>query len=237
MRIKIVGGLFLVIALGIAVVGFNRSKSPLGAAQASDKSEVTLTQNQAQPAQDPPGVINGAEHPELIPDHVAYSMLFRIVANRQEESAKSSIRAYVRQILGCDECNKDRGTGIRSKGLADNADVDAFIAAAEEHHQRVIVLDKQAENIKGRSWPDPAPEVMGKLTELQMQNEALSAELANSLPNRISATGMGKLRQYIAERVKPGIKIAPGPQPPANSKYYQAPPPAGVAPPKESHAH
>jgi hypothetical protein len=235
MLTRIVGILFLVIALGIGVVGFIKSKSPVDTAHASDKSEISGEQNKA--AQDRPGVINGAVNPEMIPDHVAYSILFRMIANRPEESSRRSIRAYVRQIFGCDECSKDRGLGVPGRARPDNPDIDAFITVAEEHHRRVSVLDAQAENIKGRSWPDPHPEVMAKLTELQAQNEALSAEMMASLPHRLSANGMDKLRQYIAERVKPGIKIIPGPQPPPDSNFYQPPPAAGSAPPSTRHRH
>jgi hypothetical protein len=237
MRIKIVGGFFLLIGLGMAVIGFNRPPGPLDAAHASEKSAAQAPSQAAQPAHDPPGIINGAVHPELIPDRVAYTMLFRLIANREEESAKRSIRAYVRQMFGCNECSKNRDFAAQAGVPPDSPDIDAFLAVAEEHHQRVTVLDRQAEKIKGRSWPDPAPEVMAKLTDLQSQNEALSAELVASLPNRISPEGMARLRHYIAERVKPGIKIAPGPQPPPDSKYYQPPPPAGVAPPGECHVH
>jgi hypothetical protein len=206
------------------------------AVQASNQSPQAGGQKQESLVQDPPGVINGALHPELISDQVAYSMLFRMIANREEESAKKSIRAYVRQIFKCDECAK-KGSFGQGKGLVDNPDIDALLAVAEEHNQRVSVLDKQAETIKGRSWPDPAPEVMAKLTDLQSQNEAVGAELAASLPNRLSPQGMEKLRQYIVERVKPGIKIVPGPQPPPGSDYYQEPPPAGAAPPQKMHVH
>jgi hypothetical protein len=235
MLTRIVGILFLVIALGIGVIGFIKSKSTMDTAHASDKSEISGAQNKA--AQDRPGVINGAVNPEMIPDHVAYAMLFRMIANRPEESAKRSIRAYVKQIFGCDECSKESGLGGRIRVRPDNPDIDAFITVAEEHHRRVSVLDAQAENIKGRSWPDPNPEVMARLTELQGQNEALSAEMAASLPNRLSSIGMDKLRQYIVERVKPGIKIIPGPQPPPDSNFYQPPPPAGSAPPTIHHRH
>lgn len=233
---RIVGILFLVIALGIGVIGFIKSKTTVDAAPASDKSEISGEQNKA--AQDRPGVINGAVNPEMIPDHVAYSMLFRMIANRPEESSKRSIRAYVKQIFRCDECSKERGFGEPGRARPDSPDIDAFITVAEEHHGRISVLDAQAENIKGRSWPDPHPEVMAKLTELQAQNEALSAEIVGSLPNRISANGMDKLRQYIAEHVKPGIKIIPGPQPPPDSNFYQPAPPAGSAPPPSTrHRH
>lgn len=227
MRIKIIGGLFLLLAIGIGVVGFSKSKSL--DVVALEKASAA----QGQTPQDLPGTINGAEHPELIPDHVAYAMLFRLIANREEESSQRSIRAYIRQIFRCEDCEKTPGQG---KAQSNNPDIDALLAVAQEHHERIGVLDRQAATLKGRSWPDPAPEVMAKLTELQTQNDALSAALANSLSHRLSAKGMGSLRQHIVERVKPNIKIVPGPQPPPGSDYYQLPPPAGSAPPTH-HGH
>src|SRR5207244_821799 len=45
-----------------------------------------------------PEIIDGAANPELIPDRVAYSLLFRLIANRKTAEEKSHIRAYIRQI-------------------------------------------------------------------------------------------------------------------------------------------
>lgn len=234
MRVKLIGICLLLVAISVGVLGFRQSQGPI--ANTANAQNAEQSQASRQPLPDAPGVINGKTHPELIPDHVAYAMLFRVVANRPEESAQRSIRAYVKQIFQCRDC----GAGLRpgqavSEPAGDNPDIDAFLAVAEEHHQRITVLDNEAAKIKGRSWPEPAPEVMAKLTKLQADNEALTAEIAASLPAHLSAEGMKQLRLFIVEHVKPAIKIMPGPQPPPDSDYYHESPPAGSAPPQMSH--
>ena len=226
MRIKVIGFFLLAIAVSIGVAGFRQSRTSVAVAE--NAQQAAPSQGQSQAEQDQPGTINGKEHPELIPDYVAYAMLFRVIANRPEESAQRSIRTYVKQIFQCSQCNNP-------PGASSDGDIDALLAVAEEHHRRISVLDTQAAKIKGRSWPEPAPEVLAKLTQLQAQNDALTADIASSLPAHLSGRGMENLQRYIVEHVKPAIKIVPGPQPPADSKYYQEPPPAGAAPPATHH--
>jgi hypothetical protein len=234
MRIKLIGIFLLLIAVAVGVLGFVQSQGP--AANAVNAQNADHSQSSNLQPQDGPGVINGKDNPELIPDHVAYAMLFRLIANRPEESAQRSIRSYVKQIFHCRDCESRLHPGQAvAEPAGDNPDIDALIATAEEHHRRITVLDNEAAKIKGRSWPEPAPEVMAKLTELQMGNEALTAEIAASLPTRLSAEGMQQLRNFIIEHVKPAIKIMPGPQPPPDSDYYRESPPAGSAPPQISH--
>ena len=237
MRIKLIGIFLLLLAVGVGGLGFMQSQGPAGSAVNAQNADHSQSSNLQ--SQDGPGVINGKDNPELIPDHVAYAMLFRLVANRQEESAQRSIRIYVKQIFHCRDCESRLRSGqVTAEPAGDNPDIDTLIAVAEEHHRRITVLDNEAAKIKGRSWPEPAPEVMAKLTKLQMENEALTAEIAASLPMRLSAEGMQQLRRFIVEHVKPGIKIMPGPEPPPDSDYYHESPPAGSAPPQTSqHNH
>ena len=135
----------------------------------------------------------------MIPDHVAYSLLFNLLAGRKTETEKESIRSYITQA-----------------GLVDETDIDALLAAAEEFRLRADVIDKRGESIraKGRQSLDQAAVL--QLGELQRQKEALVLEVVDSLPARLSALGAVKLRLHINERVKRKIKIIPGPMmPPA----------------------
>lgn len=50
------------------------------------------------PSQDPPGTIDGAFTPELIPDDVAYSLFFNFVAGRGTEKQKNSLKSYMQQV-------------------------------------------------------------------------------------------------------------------------------------------
>jgi hypothetical protein len=51
---------------------------------------------QEQNSPDPPGTIDGSKNPELIPDHVAYSILFRLLSDRNTDEEKARVRAYIR---------------------------------------------------------------------------------------------------------------------------------------------
>lgn len=144
---------------------------------------------------DPLGTIDGAKNPELIPDRVAYTLLFRLIANRQTDVEKNRIRAYIRQL----------GFG--------NTDINALLAVAEEFQQRVGLLDQQAKEIKDRSRINPNPMMAVQLILLQQRKEVIVDELLASLPHRMSADGIEKVRQHINEHVKRNVKLGPAHSP------------------------
>ncbi|MFN2454315.1 MAG: hypothetical protein ABR577_08855, partial [Pyrinomonadaceae bacterium] len=53
---------------------------------------------------DKPGTIDGAKNPEMIPDTLAYTLLFDLLSNRHTEVEKGRAKAYIRQagIEGAD---------------------------------------------------------------------------------------------------------------------------------------
>src|SRR6266436_5116269 len=128
----------------------------------------------------PPIVTN--QNPELIPDHVAYSAIFRMLSNRHTKDEIDRVRAYVKQMgLGkqnCTQCPPGFGTA--------DSDVDAFLSAAEEFHQRVQIIDKQVLEINDRTSVNPSAEVMAQLRGLQRAKEAIATELAAYLPARLT---------------------------------------------------
>jgi len=152
--------------------------------------------------EDPPGTIQGKDNPALIPDNVAYSMLFRIISGPRSDDDKKRIRAYIRQTMAgsqnCDDCP-----------AFDNSDVDALLAVGDEFYQKVNVLDRQAKQIKDRNWPNPGSQVMVQLAQLQQQKETIVTELIQSLPDRLSVQGLRNLRQHISERMKRRMKMTP----------------------------
>lgn len=141
--------------------------------------------------------INKNKNPETISDIVAFSLFFRFIAGNQDAEAKKRIRSYVKQIgLGkCKACsieaNKDRGT---------EQDLNALISAADEFQRRVSILDSQAVEIKSNNQPNP--QVTVQLKQLQIQKEAIVAEIVSSLPYKLTNTGLDKVRQHVNERVK-----------------------------------
>ena len=154
-----------------------------------------------------PGTIDGSKNPELIPDSVAYAMLFKTIAGQTTAEKKRSIRSYVSQLgLGEQRCKLCPTSTENGDG-----DIDALINAAEEYQQRISRLDIIATKIKGRSWPNPDQKVMKQLEQLQADNDAISRDMMATLPSRLSPTAWTRLQEQINQRVKPGIKIVPGP--------------------------
>lgn len=142
------------------------------------------------------GVINGNENPALIPDSIAYSLLFRFIAGNQDIEAKNRIRHYIRQ-MGLGECRNCNG-GAEGRGT--ERDLEIFIAEADEFQRRVTTLDQQVAEIKRNN--QPSPQVRAILTQLQLQKEAIVAEIIASLPNKLTRAGMNKVLLHINERVK-----------------------------------
>lgn len=157
--------------------------------------------------QQPSDVTDGDGNPELIPDRVAYSLLLRLIANRQTIDERGRIRSYIRGMgLGrqsCKGCPKPAG----ADEAEDDRDIDALIALAEEFHRRVSVLDQQAKEIKLRARTAPEPQVMAQLAQLQRQKEAIVDEVIAALPARLSAGGLESTRRHVNGRVKARIKM------------------------------
>jgi hypothetical protein len=156
---------------------------------------------------DPDGTINGAKHPEKIPDRIAYAVLFRLIGGHNTEEEKNRILSYVKQMLGCKSCGKGK---IKEEELqAYNNRIDSIVNAADEFQQQVGVLDKQVQEIVRDNWPRYTSEVRARLSELQRRKEAIINEIVFSLQNRLDSSGRAKLRKHLDERVKRKIKIIP----------------------------
>ncbi len=217
MKVKLLAVLLLAAVIGFIGMTTARSESSAKVKKPSEKAANALLapDNKVQPVQpvdDDPYVIDGAKHPELIPDHVAYSLLFRLIANRKTDEEKGRIRAYIGEMgLGRPQCKTCPKVLAQDSGRGTDADVDALIAAAEEYNQRVSVLDRQAKELKERGKAMSIPNVKGQLTALQKQKEALVTQIVNSLPSRLSAHGLEKVHRHINNRVKQKVKIRSAP--------------------------
>lgn len=151
--------------------------------------------------------INGqvSNNPELIPDHVAYSLLFRFIGGIQDAGAKQRVRYYIRRV-GLGNCHSCPGEGTPTNRGTEQ-DIDTFIAVADEFQQRVRSLDRQAFEIKKRFWTNLSPEVMAQLTLLQRQKETIVAEKIASLLQRLSSNGRNRVANFIKDELKKRIKI------------------------------
>ena len=187
-----------------------------GSAASEPKAAVTQRES---PKGDPIGTIDGARNPELIPDHMAYMAILRMLANRQTEEERHSIRTYVRQVMGLG--NQDWCRGCRESFGPGDGDIDALLAAAEEFNVGVSALDEQAMSIKDANWPNPSPEIMARLTELDLKRDVLIKQIAISLPLRLSKGGMARVQQHIAGYVKRNIKLTPAPATPPGGHGWQ----------------
>lgn len=153
---------------------------------------------------DHPGTINGAQQPERIPDRAAYSILFRVLSNRNTEREKQRARAYVRHVLACSKCSKTK---------EDDTDAEAIVALVEEFNLKVKNLDGEVKHLKDKHWPQPGAQVMARLQEMQAQKDKVMDELISSLPRRLSVNGLGKVKAHIG-RMKTKMKVVPSPQSP-----------------------
>lgn len=162
---------------------------------------------QPQREQDAPGVIKGADNPDSIPDHMAFSVIFRLLSNASTDVEKQRARSYLRRMgLGVQACNT---CPAAASPEARERDIDAFLSAANEFKQQVSALDEQARDIRTRNRSAMTPAVMARLTQLQRQKEAIVKSIVASLPRRLTADGITLLRQRAREHVKKNIKVTP----------------------------
>lgn len=164
------------------------------------------------PLQPQDDVIDGSQTPERIPDHAAFSVVFRLIADRKTDAEKRSIRAYINQLgLGeqkCDAAGADAKAAAKDRGqTGDESEIDAMIAVAEQYRQQVSVLDRQAKAIKDSTRGVPTAASLAKLTELKRQKEALVLSTVEGLERRLGPDATARLRRYINGRVKRHIKF------------------------------
>jgi len=194
--------LLILLLFSIVVIVAGTSKKTTNAAKTitTKATEQRLTSGTV----DPPRTIDGTKNPELIPDIAAYSVILRLLSNRQTEDEKNRARSY-----------------LRYAGLKE-ADIEAFLIVATTFQERVAVLDSQVKSVKDRNWPSPSAEVMAQLTQLQQQKEVIIAETVASLPNRLSASGLESMRRHVNERVKGNMKVFTKPTTPPNGHDWQS---------------
>jgi hypothetical protein len=155
---------------------------------------------QTQPAQgstpavaDPPGTIDGAKNPELIPDDVAYRLIFIAFAEAEDATAEQKARA-----LG-----KINPIGFSSD------DADAFLRLMGQFYTGMAAIEAQLTQIYQRS-PILSPYSTDAATvrDLANQREKLIADTIAALPARLSSEGVAQLQAYL-QQAKGGMKIIP----------------------------
>lgn len=188
----------VILAIVVVSLANGLSKSTINKAEAV--TNPSPPQHTGNTSNDPPGTIDGAKNPEMIPDDVAYSLFFRFLSDRQTEKERSSMRSYFKQ------------------SALNGLDVDALLAVGEEFKKRVAVVDKQAKAFRDQNPMHPNEQAMSGFRE---QYKAITMELTASLPVRIGTGGAEKVRQHIMGRVKSRVKIVPGPTMPDGAHNVQ----------------
>lgn len=137
----------------------------------------------------PPGSIDGTANPELIPDEVAYSLLFRLLSQRDTKEDEVKIRAYIKQMNLTD-----------AKGL---------LAVVDEFERRVGKLDRKAQKIHEQHGANLDSQALAELNDLEKQKKEIIAEIVEKLPERIDVNSLDSIRIHVKERVKRNVKMIP----------------------------
>lgn len=200
MKIKLTAVVLITIiasTLAITTASSNTSKNPVVA-----KAPTIMPL-----PQDPTGTVDGSTQPDMVPDRVAYSLLFRFLSGRNTEDEKNRARAYVRMIFGCKDCGSEK-VNDKQKAAAE-AEVEAFLSIASDFDRHVGALDRQAREVKGHPGAKLDNEGRNKLGQLKKQKDTFVDSLVGSLPSRLGASGVAKLRRYMKEEFKQKVKIGP----------------------------
>jgi hypothetical protein len=167
--------ILLGLAASLALVAFHTSSfnKPVGA------SEIAI--------------IDGAERPEMIPDRVAYSLLFRLLSSGRNETEKQHLKSYIARIE-----------------LSSDDDINALFSAAAEYARRVNSLDVRVNAIKEQENHHQArrsPTTQQLLQEMQAQYDLTIDEIVNSLSKKLSKDGEVKLNLFMDQRFKKNVKL------------------------------
>jgi len=177
-------GLIALVLGGIMIVG---------TAAAPQSETVTTAEQISAIPPDPPGTIDGARNPELIPDAVALRMIVLAVAEPADatEAQKERARAKLRPIR-----------------LSEN-DATTFIELLAEFRAQADALDEQVSEIYVRApIPHPASTDHRQLVELANKKNQLVSDTVAAIPARLSEDGLVKLGSYLPE-AKKGMKMFP----------------------------
>ncbi len=137
----------------------------------------------ASPAPPAQRVIDGSVNPESIPDCRAFSMFFRIIANRTGQE-RAAIRAYLDQIgLTGEQC-----TACNVGPTQAESQIDAVFSIGQEFHDRAATIDRSGS------------------TSLREEKEGLCTEFVDSLTARLGPVDAQKVRDHV-ERMKQKMTI------------------------------
>ena len=175
---------------------------PVASSTTTTQETTSTASTDAQPATtDPPGTIDGAKNPELIPDDVAYRVLFLAVAEPENPTEEQLARARAKI----------------SRAQLSEEDTAAFLNAATQFKAQIDSLAAQAAEIsKGIAFVDPSSVQGRQLSQLGKQQDQVLANTLGALQTGLSAEGLQRLQAHI-QSIKRNMKVYP---PPANMPTF-----------------
>jgi len=180
------------LALLILVLPFLTSPGGFHSAQTQSVQPPPTT------ATDPPGTIDGAKNPELIPDEAAYQAVFLAFAEHENATEAEKVRFHAK---------------IAAARLS-NDDEQALFAILAAFRKQMEAVRAQVSAIMARN-PIPHPNSVNyqELMDLTKQYKAVFAEAMSAVPARLSAEGVAKLDAHVKHE-KRGMKYVPDMQAP-----------------------
>jgi hypothetical protein len=159
-----------------------------------DTASAASTDTNAPPT-DPPGTIEGAKNPELIPDEVAYKMLFISLVEPEYPTAEQ-------------EARQQANFGMINLSADDTA---VLLEVLGDFRNQMSGLDAQVgEILKVTPVPAPGSADWLNISDVEQQKDRLVTDTVETLGARLSPDGVAKLRVHLLD-FKRGVKAIPMP--------------------------
>lgn len=138
-------------------------------------------------------LVDGSRDPKAIPDRIAYSLMFRLIAGAKDENEKRYIQSYIGRM-----------------GIQDKEDVRILSATADKFKQKVNDLDAKVTAIKkpeSEARAKRLPDAQQQLRELRAQFDAAVEEAIASLSHDMSKAGLAQLKRFLDLEFKTKVKL------------------------------
>ena len=183
-RAVLYAGLALAIVFALALVNVNQASSLLkgGSPAAHDHGQNQHSNHQSN-AQRPQPFVDGATNPGAISDSAAREIVLRLLTS--DELNEGQKQAYLKEV-GFNEAASS-----------------ALTFAAHDFKRQTEQIEKEASDIKDRTWPTPDKATLDQLAGLQRQKEAILANNAAEIEGRLrSFNALANWENHIMNRVK-----------------------------------
>lgn len=149
---------------------------------------------------------------EEIPDDVAYSMLFRLLADTPSRPDELQTRAYMRFMgLGrvCQTCGSR--SKARTEVSGDDRELELFASFLKEVHASLERVDVEARGLMGEraafGSSDVAPLTALRLAELKRQRTQHVRDAREAITGRIGSDAASRIHTFVATRMKPRMHV------------------------------